>query len=60
MKIFPLRIASVTCLLSPYTPRVKLDQWMRALDSNHVMPEVEEGETIFEYFVNLSTFEWEK
>ena len=40
--------------------RVKFDQWMRALDKNKVMPEVEEGETIFEYFVNLGTFEWEK
>lgn len=47
------------CFL-PILPRVKFDQWMRALDKNHVMPEVEEGETIFEYYVNLSTFEWEK
>jgi len=39
---------------------VKFDQWMRALDKNHVMPDLEEGETIFEYYVNLSTFEWEK
>lgn len=40
--------------------RVKFDQWMRALDNNHVMPDLEEGETIFEYYVNLGTFEWEK
>lgn len=33
---------------------------MRALDQNRIMPEVEKGETIFEYYVNLSTFEWEK
>lgn len=55
---------SSTCICaihgSPDIHRLKLDQWMRALDTNHVMPEVEEGETIFEYFVNLSTFQWEK
>lgn len=44
----------------PFITRVKFDQWMRALDKNKVMPEVEEGETIFEYYVNLGTFEWEK
>lgn len=33
---------------------------MRALDTNHLMPELEEGDTIFEYYVNLGTFEWEK
>ncbi|CAM9125412.1 unnamed protein product [Ectocarpus sp. 4 AP-2014] len=46
--------------LLEFEDRVKFDQWMRALDNNHVMPDLAEGETIFEYYVNLGTFEWEK
>lgn len=53
----PLSYRIVPCYI---LSRVKFDQWMRALDKNKVMPEVEEGETIFEYYVNLGTFEWEK
>jgi len=41
--------------------RLKFDQWMRELDTNNVMPVVEnEGETIYEYFVNPETYEWQK
>lgn len=40
--------------------RMKFDEWLRERDSNKVMPQVEEGETVFEYFVNPSSFKWEK
>ncbi|CAM9769880.1 unnamed protein product, partial [Choristocarpus tenellus] len=46
--------------LLEFEDRVRFDSWLRDIDTNHVMPEVEEGETVFEYFVNVSTFEWEK
>jgi len=39
--------------------RMKFDQWLRDRDSENVMPEVGEGETIFEYFVNSETLNWE-
>lgn len=60
--IFALDVerAPLTPLPLPGSFRVKFDQWLRALDKNHVMPDLEEGETIFEYYVNLTTFEWEK
>ena len=40
--------------------RLKFDQWLRDNDTNNIMPEVEEGETIYEYFVNEKTCQWEK
>ena len=40
--------------------RLKFDQWLRDNDSSNIMPEVEEGETIYEYFVNAKTCQWEK
>ena len=40
--------------------RIKLDQWLRDNDSNKSMPQVTDGETIYEYFVNPQTCEWEK
>lgn len=40
--------------------RAKFDAWLRARDDTKAMPRVEEGETIYEYFVNSSTGEWEK
>ena len=40
--------------------RLKFDQWLREKDTNKLMPKVNEGETIFEYFVKAETCEWEK
>lgn len=57
---FPFIDLLSVLILKTAGKRVKFDQWMRALDKNHVMPDLEEGETIFEYYVNLATFEWEK
>lgn len=59
-RFFTNNLPPPSFLSYPILSRVKFDQWMRALDKNKVMPEVEEGETIFEYYVNLGTFEWEK
>jgi len=39
--------------------RMKFDQWLRDNDTNGVMPTVEEGETIYEYFINDDK-QWEK
>eukprot|EP00985_Skeletonema_marinoi_P025985 scaffold19647_cov107-Skeletonema_marinoi.AAC.1 len=39
--------------------RMKFDAWLRERDPT-VMPKVDEGETIFEYFVDSSSGEWEK
>ena len=43
--------------------RKKLDAWLRDVDAagdTELMPVVGEGETIFEYFVNSETGEWQK
>ena len=40
--------------------RMKFDQWLREHDTNKIMPQVAEGETIYEYFVNPNTRQWEK
>jgi dynein heavy chain len=39
--------------------RMKFDQWLRDRDTNGAMPDVNEGETVFEYFVNPETLDWE-
>jgi len=33
---------------------------LRDPDKNNVLPDLGEGETMLEYFINPSTFEWEK
>eukprot|EP00956_Cyclotella_meneghiniana_P009264 scaffold12733_cov74-Cyclotella_meneghiniana.AAC.6 len=41
--------------------RMKFDSWLRKRDINKtIMPKVDEGETIYEYFVNAKSGEWEK
>lgn len=40
--------------------RLKFDRWLRGRDKSEVLPQVEQSETIYEYFVNPSTGEWEK
>ena len=40
--------------------RNKFDTYVRGLDPNGMMPECEEGESIYEYFVNTSTNDWSK
>jgi dynein heavy chain len=40
--------------------RVKFDQWLRANDSRHIMPSVEENEIIYEFFIDHRTLEWKK
>lgn len=41
--------------------RVKFHHWLTALDTNHLLPIIEEeGETIYEYYVNLKSLVWEK
>ncbi len=40
--------------------RAKFDCWLRERDSNKIMPTVSDGETIYEYFVNPKSLEWEK
>ena len=42
--------------------RLKFDEWLRSRDVDRsVMPRVErQGETIFEYFINPQTCQWEK
>ena len=40
--------------------RMKFDTWLRKRDDDKMMPTVQEGETIYEYFVNSTTGEWGK
>eukprot|EP00814_Leptocylindrus_danicus_P009510 CAMPEP_0116004988 /NCGR_PEP_ID=MMETSP0321-20121206/911_1 /TAXON_ID=163516 /ORGANISM="Leptocylindrus danicus var. danicus, Strain B650" /LENGTH=4605 /DNA_ID=CAMNT_0003473357 /DNA_START=128 /DNA_END=13942 /DNA_ORIENTATION=- len=40
--------------------RLKFDLWLREHDTNRVMPKVQEGETIYEYFLDPKTFSWKK
>jgi dynein heavy chain len=40
--------------------RSKFDCWLRERDTKKAMPNVSEGETIYEYFVNPKTLEWER
>ena len=39
--------------------RIKFDAWLRKCDAS-VMPKVEDGETIFEYFVESESGDWKK
>jgi dynein heavy chain len=45
--------------LLEFEDRVKFDKYIRQWDENSLVPEVNEGETVFEYFVNQESFEWE-
>jgi hypothetical protein len=38
--------------------RYKFDAYLRTLDKSHMMPKVQAGETIYEYFVSASTGDW--
>ncbi|GMH89960.1 hypothetical protein TrVE_jg7050 [Triparma verrucosa] len=40
--------------------RLKFDQWLRDQDTNGAMPTVEEGETIYEYYIDSKTLQWTK
>jgi len=41
--------------------RMKFDTWLRKRDdTKSIMPKVQEGETIYEYYVNSTTGEWEQ
>ena len=40
--------------------RAKFDKWLRDQDLNRAMPIVEDGETIYEYFIDHNTFNWKK
>lgn len=40
--------------------RTKFFLWMKERDTNKVLPQVQEGETIYEYFVNLKSMQWEQ
>ena len=40
--------------------RMKFDTWLRKQDDNKIMPKVQEGETIYEYYVNATSGEWEQ
>ena len=40
--------------------RMKFDTWLRKRDDSKIMPKVQEGETIYEYYVNSTTGEWEQ
>jgi dynein heavy chain len=40
--------------------RVKFHVWIKERDTKKCMPQVGEGETIYEYFVNLKTMAWEQ
>jgi dynein heavy chain len=40
--------------------RIKFDGWLRKFDTKKSMPTVEEGETVFEYFVDPKTCQWKK
>lgn len=50
---------SVAALLEA-DDRLKFDLWLRKHDTNGVMPKVEEGETIYEYFLDPKTCAWKK
>lgn len=39
---------------------MKFDTWLRKQDDNKIMPKVQEGETIYEYYVNATSGEWEQ
>ncbi len=38
--------------------RMKFDTWLRKQDDAKMMPTVQEGETIYEYFVNCQFYNW--
>ena len=38
--------------------RMKFDTWLRKRDDAKMMPTVQEGETIYEYFVNCQFYNW--
>jgi len=40
--------------------RSKFDSWLRTYDSNSILPQVSEGDTIYDYFVDPSTCNWKK
>jgi dynein heavy chain len=40
--------------------RMKFDSWLRKQDNANMMPTVQEGETMYEYFINSTTGGWEK
>jgi dynein heavy chain len=40
--------------------RMKFDIWLRERDDGKIMPKVDVGETIYEYFVNGTSGKWEK
>jgi dynein heavy chain len=41
--------------------RVKFHHWLTERDNNHLMPTLEEeGDTIYEYYVNMHSLSWEK
>lgn len=40
--------------------RKKFDLWLRENDTNAVMPKIESSETIYKYFVNSQSGQWEK
>ena len=40
--------------------RKKFDSWLRSKDTNSSMPLVSEGETVYEYHVDIQTGEWKK
>jgi dynein heavy chain, axonemal len=39
--------------------RVKFHHWLKDRDTNKLMPVVQEGETIYEYYVDLKSMQWE-
>lgn len=59
-KIFLYSICWSVGALLESDDRLKFDQFLRGLDSNKSMPKVKEGETIYEYYVNPISLEWEK
>lgn len=44
--------------LLEFEDRVKFDEYMRQYDTNSLMPRVDAGETVYEYFVDTNSFEW--
>ena len=44
--------------LLEYDDRVKFDDYMRKYDTQKLMPVIQPGETIYEYYVEQSNYEW--
>ncbi len=59
-KLFLFALAWSVGGLLEFEDRVKFDEWLRKHDSARAMPAVMEGETLYEYVVDVATLDWKR